>query len=51
VIVPVHYEGWQHFKQSGEDLRKTFSALGLHLACFCSWNKVVHVADRGKTAI
>jgi L-ascorbate metabolism protein UlaG (beta-lactamase superfamily) len=35
VIVPVHYEGWRHFKQSGEDLRKTFSALGfgsrLHL--------------------
>jgi L-ascorbate metabolism protein UlaG (beta-lactamase superfamily) len=28
VIVPVHYEGWLHFKQSGEDLRKAFDALG-----------------------
>ncbi len=28
VIVPVHYEGWLHFKQSGEDLRKAFGALG-----------------------
>jgi L-ascorbate metabolism protein UlaG (beta-lactamase superfamily) len=28
VIVPVHYEGWQHYRQSGEDLLKTFSALG-----------------------
>jgi L-ascorbate metabolism protein UlaG (beta-lactamase superfamily) len=27
-IVPVHYEGWAHFKQSGDDLRKTFQALG-----------------------
>jgi hypothetical protein len=27
-IVPVHHDSWQHFKQSGEDLRKTFSALG-----------------------
>jgi L-ascorbate metabolism protein UlaG (beta-lactamase superfamily) len=28
VIVPVHCEGWLHFKQSGEDLLKTFNALG-----------------------
>ena len=28
VIVPVHYEGWAHFKQSGDDLRKAFNALG-----------------------
>lgn len=28
VIVPVHCEGWQHFKQNGEDLLKTFNALG-----------------------
>ena len=28
LIVPVHYEGWQHFKQNGEDLLKTFSTLG-----------------------
>lgn len=28
VIVPVHYEGWRHFTQSGEDLRKSFNALG-----------------------
>jgi hypothetical protein len=35
VIVPVHYEGWAHFKQSGDDLLKAFSTLGfgssLHL--------------------
>ena len=29
VIVPVHTEGWAHFRQSGEDLRKTFDVLGL----------------------
>jgi len=28
VIVPVHTEGWAHFKQSGDDLQKTFTALG-----------------------
>jgi L-ascorbate metabolism protein UlaG (beta-lactamase superfamily) len=28
VIVPVHYEGWAHFKQSGEDLLKAFNTLG-----------------------
>jgi L-ascorbate metabolism protein UlaG (beta-lactamase superfamily) len=28
VIVPVHYEGWRHFKQSGDDLLKAFNALG-----------------------
>jgi L-ascorbate metabolism protein UlaG (beta-lactamase superfamily) len=28
VIVPVHYEGWKHFSQSGDDLRKAFDALG-----------------------
>ncbi len=28
VIVPVHYEGWLHFKQSGSDLLKAFNALG-----------------------
>lgn len=28
VIVPVHYEGWMHFKQSGDDLLKSFNALG-----------------------
>ena len=27
-IVPVHTEGWAHFRQSSEDLRKTFDALG-----------------------
>ena len=27
-IVPVHHEGWAHFKQSGEDLQKAFKALG-----------------------
>jgi L-ascorbate metabolism protein UlaG (beta-lactamase superfamily) len=28
VIVPVHTEGWAHFRQNGEDLRKTFDVLG-----------------------
>jgi L-ascorbate metabolism protein UlaG (beta-lactamase superfamily) len=28
VIVPVHYEGWAHFKQSGDDLLKAFNTLG-----------------------
>jgi len=27
-IVPVHTEGWAHFKQSGDDLLKAFNALG-----------------------
>jgi L-ascorbate metabolism protein UlaG (beta-lactamase superfamily) len=29
VIVPLHYEGWAHFSQSGEDLALSFKALGL----------------------
>ena len=28
VIVPVHTDGWAHFRQNGEDLRKTFDVLG-----------------------
>lgn len=28
VIVPLHTEGWAHFRQSGEDLRKSFDLLG-----------------------
>jgi hypothetical protein len=28
MIVPLHTEGWAHFRQNGEDLRKTFDALG-----------------------
>lgn len=28
VIVPVHTEGWAHFRQNGEDLRKSFDVLG-----------------------
>ena len=28
VIVPVHTDGWAHFSQNGEDLRKTFDTLG-----------------------
>jgi L-ascorbate metabolism protein UlaG (beta-lactamase superfamily) len=28
MIVPVHYEGWAHFRQSGDDLQKAFKALG-----------------------
>jgi L-ascorbate metabolism protein UlaG (beta-lactamase superfamily) len=31
VIVPVHTEGWAHFRQNGEDLRKTFDVLGFGL--------------------
>jgi L-ascorbate metabolism protein UlaG (beta-lactamase superfamily) len=35
VIVPAHYEGWAHFRQSGDDLQTAFNALGfgprLHL--------------------
>jgi len=29
VIVPVHYEGWAHFSQSGDDLARSFKALGV----------------------
>jgi len=28
-IVPVHYEGWAHFSQSGDDLVRSFKALGI----------------------
>jgi L-ascorbate metabolism protein UlaG (beta-lactamase superfamily) len=28
LIVPVHYEGWAHFKQGADDLKKTFDTLG-----------------------
>jgi len=28
-IVPLHYEGWAHFSQSGDDVVQTFKALGL----------------------
>ena len=28
VIVPVHYEGWAHFKQGADDLKKAFDMLG-----------------------
>ena len=28
MIVPLHTEGWAHFRQDGEDLRKTFDVLG-----------------------
>lgn len=27
-IVPLHYHGWQHFSQNGDDLERGFSALG-----------------------
>src|SRR5215475_12959901 len=27
-IVPIHHEGWAHFRQSGDDLQKAFKALG-----------------------
>lgn len=28
LIVPLHYHGWRHFSQSGDDLERSFSALG-----------------------
>lgn len=28
VIVPIHHDSWAHFTQSGEDVEKTFNALG-----------------------
>jgi hypothetical protein len=28
LVVPLHYDGWQHFRQSGDDLRHSFTALG-----------------------
>src|SRR4051812_37319071 len=28
MIVPLHTEGWAHFRQNGEDLRKSFDVLG-----------------------
>jgi len=28
LIVPVHTDGWAHFKQNAQDLRLTFDALG-----------------------
>ncbi len=28
-IVPLHYEGWAHFSQSGDDLVQSFNALGV----------------------
>jgi L-ascorbate metabolism protein UlaG (beta-lactamase superfamily) len=28
IIVPVHHDSWAHFTQSGEDLQRTFDALG-----------------------
>src|SRR5882672_2452851 len=28
VIVPVHTDGWAHFRQSAQDLRATFDTLG-----------------------
>lgn len=29
LIVPLHYSGWKHFTQSGNDLQRSFEALGL----------------------
>jgi L-ascorbate metabolism protein UlaG (beta-lactamase superfamily) len=28
LVVPLHYDGWQHFRQSGDDLRHSFATLG-----------------------
>jgi hypothetical protein len=28
VIVPVHTDGWAHFRQNAQDLRATFDTLG-----------------------
>ncbi|GAN80344.1 MBL fold metallo-hydrolase [Acidocella aminolytica] len=29
VIVPLHFDGWRHFSQSGEDMERSFAALGI----------------------
>jgi hypothetical protein len=29
VIVPLHFEGWQHFTESRADIERTFAAAGL----------------------
>ena len=29
IVVPVHYEGWKHFSESREDIRRAFAAAGL----------------------
>jgi hypothetical protein len=29
VIVPLHTDGWAHFRQSAKDLRASFDALGV----------------------
>lgn len=29
IIVPLHYEGWEHFTQSGADLQRAFAKAGL----------------------
>ena len=28
VIVPLHHDGWRHFRQDGNDLKVSFDALG-----------------------
>lgn len=28
-VIPVHHSGWQHFTESGDDLRNSFATLGL----------------------
>jgi L-ascorbate metabolism protein UlaG (beta-lactamase superfamily) len=38
-IVPVHQEGWAHFRQSGDDLQKAFKALG--------FDKRLHMLEPG----
>jgi L-ascorbate metabolism protein UlaG (beta-lactamase superfamily) len=38
-IVPVHHEGWAHFRQSGDDLQKAFKALG--------FDKRLHMLEPG----
>jgi L-ascorbate metabolism protein UlaG (beta-lactamase superfamily) len=30
VIIPVHFEGWSHYTETGEMLRQSFSALGIN---------------------
>ena len=29
MVIPIHYEGWKHFKETGADARKVFEASGI----------------------
>jgi hypothetical protein len=29
IIIPIHFEGWSHYTESGEALQQSFAALGI----------------------